>query len=136
MSEASAYKPDPDAAYLARVAREVYKRRRERDKVFEEGLFGEPAWDILLDLFASEHEGKTVRVKSACIAAAVPPSTALRTIKHLYQAGLVLRVPDPQDRRAVYLRMSLQGAHVMQQALARVGVGGFDLGGLDAYHGA
>lgn len=34
------------------LARQSYDDRRRREKIFKnESLFGEPAWDILLDLF-------------------------------------------------------------------------------------
>ena len=46
--------------------------------MFGEGLFADPAWDIMLDLFAARIEGKDITVSSAGIAACVPPTTALR----------------------------------------------------------
>ena len=38
-------------------------------------LFGEPAWDILLDLYIANVENKPVSVSSACIGSAAPPTT-------------------------------------------------------------
>ncbi len=53
----------------ARDVREVIRARRLRDQFFERGLFEDPAWDMLLDLFAAELEQTQVSVSSLCIAA-------------------------------------------------------------------
>lgn len=69
------------AAYIptsSQQLREIIKLRRLRDRFFQHDLFAEPAWDILLDLKAASLEGQQVSVSSRCIAAAVPPTTALR----------------------------------------------------------
>jgi len=61
------------------LARQTYDDRRRRNKIFQsEELFGEPAWDILLDLFIAAKERRRVSVTSACIGSAVPSTTALR----------------------------------------------------------
>ena len=39
-------------------------------------LFGDPAWDMLLDLTAARAEHTRVSVTSLCIASAVPPTGA------------------------------------------------------------
>ena len=40
-------------------ARKIYEDRRSRPSIFgNEELFGEPAWDILLDLYIAHVEGK------------------------------------------------------------------------------
>ena len=48
------------------------KQRRERTRHLPEGYFGEPAWDILLDLFVAEAGAKTIPIGSACVAGGVP----------------------------------------------------------------
>jgi len=65
------FAPEDDGRWL-RLARHTYRRRRSRILFFEESLFGEPAWDLLLDLFIAAKERKRVPVTSACIGAAVP----------------------------------------------------------------
>lgn len=69
-------------------------------------LFGEPAWDILLDLYASEIEGKKVSISSACIASAVPATTALRWLNTLVELELVARSPDGADARRSNLELT------------------------------
>ena len=95
-----------DHPYWLELARRTYADRRRRDKLFQPGLFGEPAWDILLDLFISAKEGKKVSVTSACIGSAVPTPTALRWIAVLESQGHALREDDPKDARRAFLHLS------------------------------
>lgn len=89
-----------------RDVRTMIKLRRMRDRFFDPGLFADPGWDILLDLYAAQDEGKPVSVSSLCIAAAVPPTTALRWITNMTTAGLLVRVQDPGDARRVFIELS------------------------------
>ena len=90
----------------ASLIRAMIRARRLREQYFKSDLFADPAWDILLDLYAARLEGQRVAVSSLCIAAAVPPTTALRWIKTLTDMGLRLRAADPQDGRRVYIELS------------------------------
>jgi hypothetical protein len=95
-----------DIEHWAAKAKELYECRRRRDKVFGPEMFGEPAWDIILDLFISECDGRRISVTSACIASCVPKATALRVIKQLEKTGIVVRQRDPDDARRSYVRLS------------------------------
>jgi DNA-binding MarR family transcriptional regulator len=108
---------NPRAAMIA-VARELYRERRRRDALFGDAeLFGEPAWDILLDLYVATHDGRTIPVTSACIAASVPVTTALRWLGHLQSRDLIRRGPDPQDRRRTLVRLTDKGSALMEDYL-------------------
>lgn len=91
----------------------LYKARRKRSKYFGCDIFGEPGWDILLDLFSADCTGKTVSITSACIGSGVPSTTALRWIAALSDAGLLERCDDPSDRRRAFVRLSDQGRSAM-----------------------
>jgi hypothetical protein len=97
---------DSEQKRLLRIAREVYDGRRIRERIFGSGLFADPSWDILLDLYIARREDRKVTVSSACIAASSPTTTATRHISHLVQTGLVVRVPHPCDARSSYLELS------------------------------
>ena len=60
------------------IAEGIYRTRAIRTELLDADLFGEPAWDILVDLFIHQSRGKRVSVTSSCIASRVPPTTALR----------------------------------------------------------
>jgi hypothetical protein len=96
------------------IARQAYNLRRKRAAIFgNPDLFGEPAWDILLDLFIAQGEGKTVSVSSACIGSAAPATTGLRWLGVLADEGLVVRENDPEDHRRVLVRLTPAGHAAM-----------------------
>jgi DNA-binding MarR family transcriptional regulator len=98
----------------AGAVRAFIRARRLRDQYFESELFADPAWDMLLDLYAARLEKQRVAVSSLCIAAAVPATTALRWIKTLTDLGLLVRAADPQDGRRVYIELSANAAARME----------------------
>ncbi len=113
----------PDRGALA-LARKAYALRRKRAAIFgNPDLFGEPAWDILLDLFIAQGEGKTVSVSSACIGSAAPPTTGLRWLGVLADEGLVVREKDPEDNRRVLVRLTPTGQAAMERFFETVELG-------------
>jgi hypothetical protein len=90
----------------ASTIRSLIKLRRMREQHFPDGLFADPGWDILLDLFAAKLEGRSVSVSSLCIAAAVPPTTGLRWITTMTEHGALIRRQDPNDARRVFIELS------------------------------
>ena len=94
----------------AAAVRTIIRGRRLREQYFLSELFADPAWDMLLDLMAARLEKRRVAVSSLCIAAAVPPTTALRWIKTLTDHGLFVRTADPQDGRRVFIELSDKAA--------------------------
>ena len=101
----------------ASFVRSLIRARRLRDQFFKGDLFADPAWDMLLDLFAARLEDRRVAVSSLCIAAAVPPTTALRWIKALSDQGLFVRTADPQDGRRVFIQLSDEAALALESYL-------------------
>lgn len=90
----------------ARIARELIRQRRQRAAFLPGALFAEPAWDMLLDLYAAFYEGKPVAVSSLCIAGNVPSTTALRSIQAMTRAGCLIRRRDPSDARRIFITLS------------------------------
>lgn len=86
--------------------RQTIRGRRLRDAFFGKNLFEDPAWDMLLDLYAAHLEGGRVSVSSLCIAAEVAPTTALRWIGKMTELELFERQPDPDDRRRAFMALS------------------------------
>lgn len=96
----------PETEPSAVEVRAVIRMRRLRDRYFDRELFADPAWDMLLDLMAARIERVQVAVSSLCIAASVPPTTALRWIKTMTDSGLFDRIADPDDGRRIFIRLS------------------------------
>jgi len=109
--------PLPDSEFLRRIIRQ----RQLRSRYFGGELFADPAWDILLDLAAARAENAQVSVTSLCIASGVPPTTALRWIGQMTEAGLLERVKDQSDRRRVFIALSDRAAQAMARYFEEVG---------------
>jgi DNA-binding MarR family transcriptional regulator len=107
----------PPQISLTKLARLLYKERRLRDTYDLGNHFGEAAWDILLDLYASQR----VSVSSLCIAACVPPTTALRWIKLMSDQGILVRLNDPDDGRRIYVELAPEMRDKLTSYLRRVG---------------
>jgi hypothetical protein len=116
--------PDPDP----RVVRSTIRARRLRDQHFAPELFADPAWDMLLDLYAARLEGRRVSVSSLCIAAAVPPTTALRWIGTMHDAALFGREADPTDKRRAHITLTEQAAAAMRHYFGAAGRAGLVAG--------
>jgi hypothetical protein len=109
---------DATAPLDATTARKLYLERRRRDSWFGQGLFADPAWDILLDLYACEVEGRRVSISDASIAACVPATTSLRWLGQMEKLGLVQRVSDDHDRRRVWMILSEMGRAAVEGYLS------------------
>ena len=108
-------------AVAGETIRQVIRARRLRARFFDADLFADPAWDMLLDLFQAEIAQHRVPVSSLCIAAAVPPTTALRWIKTMTDVGLFLRRSDPHDRRRIFVELAPSASDAMRRYFAEVG---------------
>jgi DNA-binding MarR family transcriptional regulator len=93
------------------------RQRRSRSRHFAPALFGEPAWDMLLDLFVASERRCETSVKSVSIASGVPATTALRWLMVLEDAQLIEREPDPADGRRTLIRLSKTGHERMTEYL-------------------
>jgi hypothetical protein len=91
---------------LVAIVRNVIKARELRSHNLREGLFADPAWDMLLDLFLARLLGRRICVSSLCIASRVPATTALRWIKDMERHGEVIRHADRTDKRRAYIEIS------------------------------
>ena len=106
--------PDP------RLVRRIIRQRQLRARFFEGDLFADPAWDMLLDLTAARAEHTRVSVTSLCIASGVPPTTALRWIGQMSDAGLLMRVDDETDRRRAFITLTDKAADAMSRYFAEL----------------
>jgi DNA-binding MarR family transcriptional regulator len=117
--------PDHQAGEAPQVSleqvRQVIRARRLRSRYFDEEMFADPAWDMLLDLLQAEIAQHRVPVSSLCIAAAVPATTALRWIKTMTDAGLFRRRADPHDGRRVFVELAPQVSEALRRYFKEVG---------------
>lgn len=93
------------ATHISRTIAE----RRSRYKFFPAEIFSDPAWDILLELYASEVSQIRITISKLCAAVPVPVTTAMRWISALEREGLICRRKDPVDGRRVFVALSAKG---------------------------
>lgn len=96
---------------LSNARSTVHRRLLRRQLLGAHDLFGEPAWDMLLDLFIHECEGETLSMFSMCAMSGIPMSSALRLTQKLCDAGILRRVPDPADGRRNFMKIEPEIAH-------------------------
>ncbi len=113
--------PDP------RLVRRIIQQRQLRARFFDGDLFADPAWDMLLDLTAARVEHVRVSVTSLCIASGVPPTTALRWITQLSEAGLFERKEDDTDRRRAFIQLTERAVDAMARFFHDLGKKGAQL---------
>lgn len=102
---------------LPLLARKLYDFGQRRSKFFPAELLGEPAWYILLDLYASAGEGRAISVTSASVASGAPTTTGLRMVRMLEDKGLVCRGQVHTDRRRSDVRLTPEGRNAVEQSL-------------------
>jgi DNA-binding MarR family transcriptional regulator len=105
----------------AETVRAVIRARRLRSRFFQEDLFADPAWDMLLDLLQAEISHLRVPVSSLCIAAAVPATTALRWLKTMVEQRIFIRRADPHDGRRVFVQLAHEASQALRSYFAEVG---------------
>lgn len=115
--------PAPPAAAPVSVARSAaaeVRRRNAQLQAFGHKLVGNPAWDMLIDLFLAQEAGKSISVSSLCIASNAPQTTALRWIDVLEKIGLIARASDPHDKRRANLTLTPAGSNRVVSCLAQM----------------
>lgn len=97
--------PPPGAEFAAWLL----MARRLREEVLGVELFSDPAWDILLDIYAAEARGERIQISSLAPMSGVPSSTARRWADKLVKLGLLRRDRDHRDHRLSYISLSQYG---------------------------
>lgn len=90
------------------------RRLLRRQLIGADELFGEPAWEMLIDLFVHACERKPISISSLCVTSSIPMSSALRLTQRLCDAGILLRLPDRMDGRRSFIRLQPVIAHRMR----------------------
>lgn len=118
----SAPRDRPSATPLpgAELAAWLFMARRLREEVLGADLFSDPAWDILLDVYAATARGEKVQISSLSPMSGVPSSTARRWAHKLIELGILERERDPKDHRLTYIRLSKAGHQRIMTFITRL----------------
>lgn len=102
------------AARFAQV--QVAKRdRASRLAHLPSELFAEPAWDIMLELYAFHLVGREVPQSDLLIRINVPPSTSIRWSKMLEAEGLVTRKAHDGSGDVTAITLTRKGIHALDR---------------------
>ncbi len=89
-----------------RLARIILKSRQRRAAGFPGVAFGEPGWDMILQLYIADCVGQPIDVTGLCGSAGVPKTTALRHLDQLERLQLVERRDDDTDGRRIFVELT------------------------------
>jgi hypothetical protein len=103
---------------LVLLAKDEIKARRRRQDLFPNMQVADPAWDLLLELFIHQAEGRRISVTGLGLGANVPGATVLRWLAMFHEGGLIIREPDPADRRRIWVYLTDSGWDRIAQAIA------------------
>lgn len=132
MQEASPPGDWVDPADLLRLARLIVHGRQTREALFKRSLFNDHAWDILLETYIAEAEGRVLTTADVHTAVGVNVVNAARWIRALNADGLIeyegahtslatafVRLTcDAQGKVERYLSSLYRGATTLEGALA------------------
>lgn len=105
----------------ARRIRRMLQARRARNRFLPSSLFGEAAWDMLLEAYAASLEQRTLTLDALFAAATGPDSTSLRWLQTVEQNHLLTRQADPCDSSRTIVQLSPRGLDAMTAYLEAVG---------------
>lgn len=109
--------PELTVGQLVHAAKAKIRARRQRQDLFPGIQVADPAWDLLLELYIFGAEGRRVSVTGLGLGANVPGATVLRWLAMFQEAGLIVREPDPLDRRRIWVKLTESGLERVGQAI-------------------
>lgn len=102
---------------LYHVARN-YRRHLQECENLLPGL--QPAgsgWVMLAELYIAKIEHRKMSVSGVCVSAGVPSTTGLRYLDMLMGVGMAVRIPDENDRRRSWVRLTDAGVKAVELML-------------------
>lgn len=78
------------AADLPGIARALLDERRARDARLGDGIFADPAWELMLAAYVGQREGRPLLASSLEAASPVPRSTMRRWVRLLLERGILI----------------------------------------------
>ena len=109
-----------DRETLLSRARIVLNARRLRERYFNRVMFGEPAWDILLTLYASEQSSGRLTISRLAEWIDTPLTSVVRWVNFLEEEGLIERQAHPNDRRTSYVVLLGKGRTALDSYLGMI----------------
>ncbi|RYE98677.1 MAG: hypothetical protein EOO77_36830 [Oxalobacteraceae bacterium] len=110
----------------AAIAVAMLEFRRARSDALPAELLGEPAWDLLLELFIADARGQRLTGRDVSERSAIPATVLSRWLIHLTRIGFIVgdgdgHLDDPLTLSATGLssiEQTMTHAHLLQAALS------------------
>jgi len=106
-----------EAARNRVMARRILAQRSAREVICLP-IFGEPAWEVLLRLYAVE--GGALKAEDVVEDTGAPASVANRWLDYLEDQRLVVRLENPFDRRIAQLRLTNRATELLDSYFVRL----------------
>ncbi|MGU3389188.1 hypothetical protein [Sphingomonas sp. M1A8_2b] len=74
----------------AQLAASILRFRRFREKVLTPDIFGEPAWELLLEVFVADAAGEPITARMVAERRGTSPAVLSRWLRHLTVQGLIV----------------------------------------------
>ena len=110
---------DEDGA-LVETAQKLLDLRRKRIAIFGPQMFAEPAWEMILTLYAEDRIRRHTQA-SLCEQSGASRSTCMRWIDFLVDQGLVNLEEHPTDKRRNFVSLSEKGGSLLELYLSETG---------------
>jgi DNA-binding MarR family transcriptional regulator len=101
------------------VARAILEDRKRRAAIFNAGMFGEPAWELLLNLYVADQDGPRLTIGKLIQLAGTPQSTSLRWLDYLEDQGLIVRTEHPTDARTSFVLLTDKAREALTSYLSQ-----------------
>lgn len=108
---------EASSSALRARANEILCNRKRRCEIFGKGMFGEPAWEMLLILYTSDCGPRQTIGRLAEFAGA-SKTTSLRWIDYLEAQHLILRTSHPTDKRVAFVELTDKGRDAIELYLS------------------
>jgi DNA-binding MarR family transcriptional regulator len=95
----------------------ILAARRGREAALGRELFSDPAWDVLLELYAAKLGGRRMTTVDLARAIDMPESTTARWITALAERGLVVSSGDPEEQGSLSIRLTPAALSEMKHLL-------------------
>lgn len=95
------------------VLKSLRSLHRARSENLPEGLPVEASWEILLDLYVSELRMQPTSLTAIGGSSGVSLTSALRRIQELEGKGMIVRIPDENDKRRAAAQLTEKGRHAV-----------------------
>jgi DNA-binding MarR family transcriptional regulator len=104
----------------APVARALLDDRKRRSAIFNPGMFGEPAWELLLNLYITDQGGPRLTIGKLIQVAGLPQSTSLRWLDYLEDQKLIVRNEHPTDARTAFVELTDKAREALASYLSQM----------------